>query len=157
MFKNDWRKVIMKFNFQAAYQYLEKTSPNDIFIRNMPYIVYTTSVINKPITRNATLTILAALAGPFDIKTFEEPEIKEYLELRKFDKSKDWFIYIDQWAEKYMNGYRDGDYYKKMWDIIIQKDPQIINLVNNHKLKHYGYYIPELVALGFQNDHWPRK
>jgi hypothetical protein len=128
----------MKFNFQAAYQYLEKTSPNDIFIRNMPYIVYTTSVINKPITRNATLTILAALAGPFDIKTFEEPEIKEYLELRKFDKSKDWFIYIDQWAEKYMNGYRDGDYYKKMWDIIIQKDPQIINLVNNHKLKHYG-------------------
>ncbi|MGV2939607.1 hypothetical protein AB5I83_08460 [Mesobacillus sp. LC4] len=143
-------------DFQKAYHYLENTSSNDIFTRIVPYYVYS-SIINKPINRFALLVVLASLKGPFKPDVFKEPEVEDFLELGKYQMEADWYLYVDQWAERYVHNSTDTTYYHKMWDVIMQKDQSISQLMMNHDFKHREYYIPELRAFGFMDDHWPRK
>ncbi|PEQ95187.1 hypothetical protein CN481_04835 [Bacillus sp. AFS006103] len=145
----------MTVNFRDAYIYLENSTPTDIYKRIIPYYVYTNN-LNKPIGRFALLTIMGAVNGPLEFNHFKKPHMEEFLNIRHYEKEIDWYLYVDEWAAKYIRNNADEAYYKKMWDIIMQKDAAISQLMFNHEFRHREYYLPELVAFGFFNDHWPR-
>ncbi|SDK71419.1 hypothetical protein [Alkalibacterium thalassium] len=141
---------------KEASIYLEKTSAKENFIRFVPYYYYLV-LRNEDFKNIIVIFYLASIFGPFSFEVFDKQEVKELLELKKYEDDYDFMQKLDDWAVPDRKDYINFEYNIKIWNNILSKMEELISYLNNHQfVEDRAYYLPELEFMGFSKEHWPR-
>lgn len=145
-------------SIKEAHLYLATTSPKDVFVRVVPYLVLSDSGFKdyKFIKKTALSILVAALCGPFDIDNLEDPAIKDLLTITDYGHSVEWGNRIVMWAKKYVKE-NEILYYNEILQMIMSIEDQVADYLEENSLYNQQpiqYYLHELQSYGTQR--WPR-
>jgi hypothetical protein len=145
-------------SIKEAHQYLTTTSPKDVFIRVVPYLVLSGSEYkgHKFIKKTPLSILVAALGGPFEFDNLEDPAIKELLTITDYGHRADWGDRIVLWAQKYVNA-NEVIYYNEILQMIMNIENPVADYLGEnarYNQQPKEYYLHELQPFGTQR--WPR-